>query len=450
MDRLILALLLIACAGAALAARSVTVSPGFAYYQDRSPQSIAGEIKSAGYGDVRLVCTDNDKINDDLLKAFHDAGINVWCLTFVNGVYPPADLPPGWQSWQMKRRRPSNPDGFVAFCPNNPDYRKWKKQSIVAMLESHAFYGVDLAEPFLPAYPGPSSELYGCLCEHCAAAFEKMCPGVGGPPDFEDPKSPHYYKTDKALYEKWVGFRVATVVGFLDDLVNGKGGIREKCPNVKIATWSLGLDVADSLARLREWEAIDGAAIVKRVRPDVHVIQTDWPDWMKPDLSAGYPLKYKQIADSIRQAAPKVDLVLQTDIGSKPANRRGKAWIEEVEKAAKQIGCVTTTHYEYSLGDYIYSEPPAVVSVESEDGGLKLVFNKRLDGASASNIGNYAPSSGRVDYARVDGNVVHLAISGADGKPEITISGLTDDEARRFHHDKPACAMTWSVRVTAE
>ncbi len=244
---------------------------------------------------------------------------------------------------------------------------------------------------------------------------------------------------------------MASVVSFVDDLVNGKDGIREKCPDVKVATWSLGLDVPDSLAKLREWEAVDGAAMVKRVKPNVHVIQTDWPDWMKPDLSPKYPLNYKPIADSIREAAPKVDLILQTDIGSKPNNRRGKIWIDDVEKAAKEIGCVTTTHYEYSLGDYIYSDPPAVVSVEPEEGGVKLTFNKRLDSISASNLGNYTLSTGHVDYAKVDGNIVHLAISGAEGNPEITISGLSDDETRRFHHDKPACEMpdTVTVSVTA-
>ncbi len=188
MIRLVPVLLMIAGASAAHAARSVTISPGFAYYHDRSPESIVSEVKAAGYGDVRLVCTDNAKINDDLLKAFHDAHINVWCLTFVNGVYPPADLPAGWESWQMKRRKPGNPDGFVAFCPNNPDYAKWKKQSIVAMLKNHAFYGVDLAEPFFPAYPGPSSELYGCLCDHCVAAFKKMCPDVSRPAGLRGPQ----------------------------------------------------------------------------------------------------------------------------------------------------------------------------------------------------------------------------------------------------------------------
>jgi len=442
--------LLMALVSTAHAARSVTVSPDFAYYQDRSAESIADEISAAGYDDVRLVSISSSKVNDDLLKAFHDAGVHVWCLTFVNGIYPPADLPKGWESWRMKRRKPGNPDGFVAFCPNNPDYAAWKKQTLVAMLKDHDFYGVDLAEPFLPAYPGPSSELYGCLCDHCVAAFKKMYPGVSGPPDFENPRSPHYWKTDTVLYEKWVGFRVASVVSFLDDLVNGKAGIREKCPNVKVATWSLGLDVPDALTKLREWEAVDGAAIVKRVKPDVHVIQTDWPDWMKPDLSPKYALNYKPIADFIREAAPKVDLVLQTDIGSKIKNRRGQAWIDEVEKRAREIGCVMTTHYEYSLGDYIYSNPPAIVKAQSEEGGIELIFSKRLESVSASNIGNYSLNTGHVDFAKVDGNLVHLTISGAEGNLEVTVSGLSDDETRRFHHDKPACALADALKVTVE
>jgi len=450
MEKVILIAAFVLCACAAQAGRSVTVSPGFAYYQDRSAQSIVEEIRANGYDDVRLVSIDKSKVSDELLKAFRDAGIKVWCLTFVNGVYPPADLPAGWESWKLKRRKPANPDGFVAFCLHNLGYRKWKKESLVAMLKEHSFYGIDLAEPFLPAYPGPSSELYGCLCECCAAAFATMFPDASGIPDFDDPKSPHYFKTDKALYEKWVAFRVASVVGFLDELVNGKDGIREKCPDVKVATWSLGLDVPDALARLREWEALDGAAVVKRVKPDVHIIQTDWPDWMKPDLSPKYPLKYKPIADSIRAASPSTPLILQTDIGSRANMRRSRAWIDEVEKRAKELGCAATTHYEYSLGEYIYAEPPSVVKAESEDGGIRLTFNKRLDSISACNIGNYALTSGHVDYAKVDGNIVHLSVSGAEGKPEVSVSGLSDDETRRFHHDKPACPMTDTQRLTVE
>ena len=430
---------------AAHAARSTTVDPSFAYYKDRSAESVAEELKSNGYDDVRVVgaCP-------DLVKALKESGAKTWLLTFMNGTYSTANLPKGWEAWRMKLRKTDSPDGFTYLCCNNPDYRAWKKRQIVSTLKASPYYGVDLVEPFFPSYPGPESPLYGCFCEHCAEAFKKMYPDAPSIPDFEDPKSPHYWKTDKTLYEKWVGFRVASVVSYLDDIVNGKDGIREKCTDAKVATWSLGLDVPDQIKKLREWEAIDGAAIVKRVKPDLHVIQTDWPDWSKSYLSPKYPLKYKPIVDSIHELSPKLPIMLQTDIGSKANMRRSRAWLEEVEKRAVEAGCASTTSYEYSLGEYMYTEAPALFKAESEDGGLKLIFSKRLDTASASNLGNYSPTSGRIDYAKVDGNIVHLSISGADEKPEITVFGISDDEPRRLFHDKPACAISESIQVKAE
>lgn len=446
MDRLIPVLLcLVACAAPAQAARSVTVDPSFAYYKDRSPESVAEELQANGYDDVRVVGA-----YPELAKALKESGAKIWLLTFMNGTYSTAELPKGWEAWRMKLRKPQSPDGFTYLCCNNPDYHAWKKQQIVATLKACPYNGVDLIEPFFPAYPGPKSDLYGCLCDSCAAAFKKMYPDAPGLPDFEDPKSPHYWETDKTLYEKWVGFRVASVVSYLDDIVNGKDGIREKCPDAKVATWSIGLDVPDQIKKLREWEALDSAAIVKRVKPDVMVIQTDWPDWSKTDLSPKYPLKYKAIVDSIHEVSPKLPVMLQADIGSRVNMRRSRGWLEDVEKRAKEIGCVSTTSYEYSLGEYMYTEPPAIVKTEAEDGGLKLIFNKRLDTASASNLGNYSLTSGRIDYAKVDGNIVHLSISGAEEKPEVTVSGISDDETRRLYHDKPACTMSESVPAKAD
>ena len=436
---------LVACAATVQAAKSITVDPTFAYYKDRTPDSIADELKANGYDDVRLV-----GVNAELTKAIKASGSKVWFLTFMNGTYSAAELPKGWESWKMKLRKGQGPDGFTYLCCNNPDYRAWKKKQIVAALKAAPYYGVDLVEPFFPAYSGPASDLYGCLCDSCAAAFKKMYPEVPGLPNFDDPKSPHFWKTDKTLYEKWVGFRVASVVSYLDDIVNGKDGVREKCPDARVATWTLGVDVPSPIEKLREWEALDSAAIVKRVRPDLHVVQTDWPDWSKPDLSPKYPLKYKPIVDSILEVAPKLPIMLQVDIGSRADMRRTKSWLEDVEKCALQIGCVATTSYEYSLGESMYTENPLIIKAVSQADGLKLIFNKRLDTASASNLGNYSLSSGRVDYAKVDGNVVYLTISGSEDNPEVTVSGISDDESRRFYHDKPACVMTESARARAE
>jgi len=443
-------LLVLICAPGLRAGRSIMLDPQFPYYKDRTPESIVEEIKANEYDEIRLCCTSESGIDGKLVKAFVDAGVKVWMQTFCNGVYSRADLPKGWESWQMKLRKGAYPAGFTFLCPNNPAYREWKKKQVTAALKAHPFCGIDLAEPMLPAYPGPESEYYGCFCDSCLAALKRMYPDVTAFPDFEDTKSPRYWKTDTALYEKWVGFRVATVVGWLDGLVNGKDGIREKCPNVKVAIWSLGLDVPNQLAKLREWEAIDGAAMVRRVKPDAHVIQTDWPDWIKDKLSPDYPSRYKPVFDSVRDAAPSIPILLQTDIGSKQNMRRSRDWVKRVEEAARKLGYAGVFHYEYHLGDYIYTEPPRVLKAAFEPGVIKLTFNKRLDPMPASNISNYSMSSGRVDFARVDGNIVRLSVSGAGSGSVLTIANLSDDASRRFFHDKPACVMPESVQVAVE
>ena len=78
------------------------------------------------------------------------------------------------------------------------------------------------------------------------------------------------------------------------------------------------------------------------------------------------------------------------------------------------------------------------------------MFNKRVETASAASLGNYSVSSGQIDYAKVDGNVVTLSVSGVAGTVTLTVSGISDDEPARRFHDKPACTMTESASVTVE
>lgn len=214
---------------------SMIVEPTFYYYLNRTPESIVDELKANGYYDVLLSCINESGINNSLVKAFAGSGVKVWMMTFVGVTYSTADMPAGWESWQMVLRRPSS---YIFLCPNNPNYRAWKKSQVVTALQVHPFYGIHFAEPFLPNYGGPTSDHYGCLCSYCADAFRAMYPGVPGPPDFENPSSPDFWQTNTALYQKWMDFRVASVNGFLNELVNGPGGVRASCPKKRrLGAW---------------------------------------------------------------------------------------------------------------------------------------------------------------------------------------------------------------------
>lgn len=427
---------------------SMMIDPAFRYYLDRSPESIKDELTANGYSEVRMICVNESGINDGLVRAFAGGGVKVWMMTFSNGSYSTADLPSGWEAWQMVLRRPYT--GYTFLCPNNANYRAWKKTQVTNALLAHPFYGIDMGEAFFPSYGGPSSDNYGCLCSCCANAFRAMYPGVAGPPDFENTSSPDYWQTNTALYQKWMDFRVASVNAFLDELINGAGGIRQRCPKARVTTNSLGLNTSNQLAKLREYYGFDAAAIVQTARPDIHGIQTDWPDWIQAGLPSSYVTGYRPVFDSIRAVSPHTPVILSTDVGSQTQMRRTRSWLSQLEQYSKAMGLRSVTSYEYHLGKYIYTEKPRVVSAKWDAGKIKLIFQKRLDPVSSTALANYSPDAGTVSAASLDGNIVKLTVSGASAHPVVTVSNISDDESRRFYHDYPACVMTSSQQVTVQ
>lgn len=431
-----------------LFARSTQLDPGFAYYQDRSPESIASEIKANGYGCVRLVVTADGSTDPKLVEAFHKAGLAVWYMTFGNGVYGTGSLPSGWESWRMRLRDDNaSVGGFTYLCLNNPAYREWKKQKVVEALKRIPFDGFETAESFWPSFQGPASPLYGCLCDNCRAAFRRMYPDEADIPDFTNESSPNYYKTNHELYEKWVEFRAVSVASFQNNIVNGPGGIRASCPKVKVCIWGIADDIPDAVRSIREWEGIDGALIVKTVKPDAFLIQTDWPDWSKPSLPADYPLKYKPFVDAVR-AVSKIPIQMQADIGSWESCRRGADWMRECEAAAIKAGMVGITAYEYHLSKDIYDAPVKLIRASGSGDTITLVFNKRLDASKAADLKNYEVKPGSLLSARADGNMVRLNVEGRPMK--VTARNLTDDPSRRFFKNYPAAAMAGEATAAVE
>lgn len=441
-------LVVFAVAASAAAAPSVVVDPELPYWKSRSADSVAEEIKANGYAEARIMCGGDLAALRDLTKAFDKAGVKTWLLVDLTAV-PKSGLPDGWEAWKMKLRK-LREGGPEYLCPNNPAYLEWRRKQLASALQEQPFLGVDFTGAFFPSENSPEDESCGCFCKSCIAAFKKMCKGVTGPPDFENPDSSNYWKTNTALYEKWVGFRAASIVGAVDAIVNGEDGIRKKCPGVKIAVWCPGAADPQVLKRLRENMAVDAAALVNRVKPDALVVKTDRSDWVKPDLSAGYSTGYKHIVEAIHEIATDMPVMLQTDIGSTQDSRRTRLWMGDMAKRAREAGFADVVFDEYSLGDYIYTEPPILLKAALGEGKIRLVFNKRLDSAAASNIGHYSLTSGQIDYAGPDGNVVVLSVSGTSSGLTVRVSGLSDDETARKFHDKPACAMDREVSMTVD
>lgn len=421
-------------------ARSIQVDSGFPYYQARSKESIASEIRINSFRCVRLIVTDDASPDAALVEACHKEGLAVWYTSFGNGKYGTAGLPEGWESWKMVLRGKKANEvagGFTYFCLNNPRYRAWKKKQVVETLKRVPFDGFEMAEPFWPAYKGPESESYGCLCDSCRAAFLKTHPREKGIPEFSDEKHPDYYKTNLSLYQKWMDFRVSSVVSFHEEIIRA---VRKDCPKVKIAVWGIADDVPNPVETLREWEGTDGKALAGAIKPDQYVIQTDWPDWTNPSLSPDYPHKYKPFVTPVREASPKTRVIMQADIGSWENCRRDWTWFRKCERAAMEAGMTGITAYEYHLARDIYEAPLCPIEASGSSDTIKLIFNKRLDATGGTDLANYSLDAGSIRSAEVDGNIVKLTV---DGKPEkVTIRNLTDDPNRRFFKGEPVVMKT--------
>ncbi|MBE3578114.1 MAG: N-acyl-D-glucosamine 2-epimerase [Limnochordales bacterium] len=422
-----------------------TVDPGFAYYQGRSPESIAEEIALRGYRTVHLVITSEKNVNAALIDAFHDEGIAVWGMVWAGGTYSTVGFPPEWEEWRQQLIKPAAPSGFIYLSPYHPDFREWKKQSLAELVRTYPLDGIELVEAFFPNWEGLRSGVYGDIGPYAEKAFRERFGEE--PPNFTDVRHPRFYTKVPDLYKKWVQFRVDTVTEWLDYLINSEGGIRDARPGIPVATWTLATDWAGALEKSRVDLGEDTAAIVSRVKPDIHFLQTNWPDWIKPDLPPDYMRKYTPFIEEIRRVAPGIPIGLQGDIGSLESMRRDWDWIGQFARAAKETGFSTYTIYEYHIGLYMYTEAPRVVKVRrGGPGWVILSFNKRVDAWSARDTNNFAlPAGLTVDQVLVDGNRVMLHLQGPaeliNGEVKLMVSGIADTPELRLLKNYPALTM---------
>ncbi|RED31514.1 N-acyl-D-glucosamine 2-epimerase [Paenibacillus sp. VMFN-D1] len=418
----------------ALEGPSIQIDPLFPYYADRSAESIAEEIELSGYRTVHYFVVNESRVRTDIIEAFHARDIAVWALVIGNGTFATDHLPRDWRSWRMGLLKEQN-DGFERFSPFSASYVEWKKEAVARVVREHPFDGIEIAEPYFPEWDGIRRGVYGDVGPHAKQAFrDKYGHDI---PEFLNKRAANYYKKIPDIYGKWITFRVDAVNGLIDEIINGSGGARSVRPDIAVATWSLAVDGgAVSTLRLKEWQGLDAISMIGKVRPDMHVLQTHWPDWMKRHLPPQYAGGYESFAAPIRAAYPGLPLGIQADIGSRSSMVKNRRWLNDFQNTVYELGYDTWMAYEYHLGGYMYDEPPVPVkAVMRGEQELTVSFNKRIDPDTLGTVLFFAeenteagPLAGiTIEQRAVDGNRLWLRVSGLPRRPVLVeVSGMRD------------------------
>lgn len=424
---------------------TIQFDPSFSYYQNRSAESIADEFLQNGYTTVRYFVVNENNVNRELVETLKNRGLSVWALVLGNGSYSVEGFPSDWPSWQMELLTPVN-DGYYRFSPHSTGYVQWKKNKLAGLVRDIPFDGIEIAEPYFPEWDGIKRGAYGDVGPLAKAAFQQQY-GLSSIPNFKDRSHPDYYLTNKELYAKWIEFRVDAVNQFLNELINGDGGVRDVRKDIHVATWSLAIDAGeDSVDTLREMQGLDAAEMISVVRPDVHFLQTHWPDWVKSqkDLPPTYIQKYQNFVDQIHAVHPDIPLGLQADIGSGLWMVKDRNWYNTLGQAALDMGFKTWTAYEYHLGKYMYEEAPNPVTVTRQHHDRVIIsFQKRIDESSAKLPGSLMimTESGETpiapEHITVDGNMLIIQSDQLPKKEfRVRIQHVTDTPSYWLYNKK--------------
>ena len=423
--------------------RTVEVDLGFAVYKNRSARSIAEEIVANGVEGVYYFVTAEHAVRKDVIAELHKRGVPVAAMAIASGAYLPVDeRPEGWEKYRMEFTN-SRMDEYKFMSFVHRDYAIWMKHRIVRLINEYGFDGFTFAEAMYPITDGLERQdvLYGDISPAFQAAF-KNATGDTVFPEFVDSAKPNYYKSIPKIYNDLVEFRIRTVNDFYNEVVNGEDGVREKCPGVFVATWTMGISIPNGVAKLREWEGQDIPSMITQVKPDMHFIQTHWPDWSNHELRGDYPLLYKPFLDLIKKTDPNMPIGFQTDLVSEPGARRPPDWQKLFYETCEQLKLDCTTYYIFCLRWAVYREPPQLCTVRLVWKDIvELCFDKRISNECGNIVLNrkmIVVDNGKsysVISADVDGNLLKVVLDGdLSGATEITvdIGGIKDDPDYRL------------------
>lgn len=440
-----------------LRAKTVQIDTDFEYYKNRSADSIASEIEVNGFGGVYYFVIRDGALNRQVVEELQRRAIPVALMTLPAMVYLTeqeldALLPSNWRDWKVRFTGDAM-EQYIFIGFNYPEYRAWYKPYLIKILRDNNFDGFTFAEVMYPITDGPERNppFYGDVSANFRQSFMQDT-GSDAFPNFTAPESSDYFKRNVALYLKLVEYRVKMINEFYNDIINSPDGIRAAVPNIKFATWTLGINLPDGVNKLRIWEGNDIASMISLVKPDIHFIQTHAPDWSNPALPPDYPLAYKPFFEAVHQADPHVKIALQADFGSLEPIRRPPEWRKKFYESARNAGVDTTTYYEFSLRWEVYNAAPELKAIEASGTAAKLRFDQRLGADAARIVTGRKIGGATIIDAAVDGNTLILELGSplAEGKlASIDISGIASDPAVRFGKNKGKANISEAKRSRA-
>ena len=416
--------------------RPIQVSLGFPYNRNRSAESLVSELQVNGYDGAFLIIKEREIHPEGLVETARRAGLQVWGSFFGPGTFMPDSLfGPESREWRMQFtvKRPNRYFSYV-----HPEYREWWKKFLGALYDRHPFTGFVFYESYYGTragrLAGGSPPWFGDISPGFVRHFQQTT-GHDRFPNFTDPTSPDYYRTNRGLYRDYVEYRVKSVADFHREIWDGNDGLRRKHPEVIFGTWTIALAGDDSArAEMREFEAQDGVRMVTELQPDFHFLQSHWPDWMPEKQTPAYLDGYRPYIRSIREVYPDLQLAVQGDFASTLPFRRSPEWVAEFERKCRETGFQFPTFYEFSVRHAVYYSAPRAVSGELKpDGQGKVVFDQVIDPESVKKLEGLDLGGGRkISAVTTDGNWLLFRVEGDLGAPvSIPLGGITDCPALR-------------------
>jgi mannose/cellobiose epimerase-like protein (N-acyl-D-glucosamine 2-epimerase family) len=420
--------------------RAVQIDTGFAYYRNRSAASIAAEVRANGFDAIHLICLTDRVEPPDLVTEARRQGLEVWGTFFPTGVYMPAELfGPEAATWRMQ----FSTDLFATyrfFSYVHPGYQRWWREHLLKMCQKYPFDGILFYEVHYPTRAGPLAQgqplCFSDISPAFVSAFQRAT-GHSTFPTFTDAADPDYFTAKPRLYADFCEFRVQSIVDFQRQVLDGDGGVRRQFPDVQFATWTLALAGPGNVAALRETESQDAPRFAAELRPDVHIFQSHYPDWLPANQKPDYIRGYAPYIEAVREAFPDLPLGVQADVASTQPFRRDPAWLRTAAETARALGLVVTTYYEFSLRWEVYFAPPVVHSATLDDQGTALItFDQRLDPTSCAALeGRDLGGGGRIQEAGIDGNLLRFRVTGplqTGAVITIPLGGMATDPAVRL------------------